>query len=102
MTLRQTWAVCGSINSSSTPVPVMARPFTPPPARPTTTVPAINDFQPCMVLHRRQIYRSLDGGENWQPLSGLGFPGMPEYADVLTMAVSPTSGRVYVQEWTGQ
>ena len=53
-------------------------------------------------LHRRQIYRSLDGGESWQPISGPGFPGMPEYADVLTMAVSSTSGRFYVQEWTGQ
>lgn len=56
----------------------------------------------CGALHLRQIYRSLDAGESWQALSGLDFPGMPNYADVLTMAVSPHSGRFFVQEWTGQ
>lgn len=54
------------------------------------------------TLHLRQIYRSPDAGENWEPISGPNFPGMPEYADVLTMAVSPQSGRLHVQEWTGQ
>jgi len=56
----------------------------------------------CGALHRRQIYRSLDAGESWQPITGPSFPGMPEYANVLTMAVSPHSGRFCVQEWTGQ
>ena len=56
----------------------------------------------CGALHWRQIYRSLDAGETWQPISGPGFPGIPEYGNVLTMAVSPHTGRLYVQEWTGQ
>jgi len=60
-------------------------------------VPALNGS-----LHFRQIYRSVDAGETWQAISGPGFPGIPDYADVLSVVVSPSSGRFFVQEWTGQ
>lgn len=60
-------------------------------------VPALNG-----ALAFRQLYRSLDAGETWTRIAGQGFPGLPSYADALNIAVSPSTGRFYLQEWTGQ
>ena len=53
-------------------------------------------------LPYHQLYRSLDGGETWQSLCAPMYQGIPDHLAAQAIAVSPASGRFYLQEWSGQ